>query len=51
MSAWRQPKRPQTTTLKTSEVAKLKVGNAGGVEVRLNGKPLPRSARAAKSVK
>jgi cytoskeleton protein RodZ len=31
----------QTKTLRSSEVAKLKVGNAGGVEVRLNGKPLP----------
>jgi hypothetical protein len=33
------PKASQTKTLKSSEVAKLK--NAGGVEVRLNGKPLP----------
>ena len=31
----------QNKTLKSSEVAKLKVGNAGGVEVRLNGKTLP----------
>jgi cytoskeletal protein RodZ len=31
----------QTKTLKSTDSAWLKVGNAGGVEVKLNGKPLP----------
>ena len=30
----------QTKTLRASDVAKMKVGNAGGLEVRWNGKPI-----------
>lgn len=30
----------QTKTLQASDVAKMKVGNAGGLDVRLNGKPI-----------